>query len=116
MLQDSLDVHAAWCVDDDGRLDMTRLLTAFGTFFGEHSGHWLERFSEYPEAGPQLILQAYLNRVVNGGGRIEREYGLARGRLPCGGAQKSWAVVRVSKLVPRKRRMPSAAGASCRSR
>ena len=32
-----------------------------------------------PEAGPQLILQAYLHRVVNGGGRIEREYGLGRG-------------------------------------
>ena len=35
----------------------------------------------YPEAGPQLILQAYLHRVVNGGGRIEREYGLGRGRV-----------------------------------
>ena len=80
VLQDSLDVQVAWYVDDDGSLNMTKLLTAFGTFFGEHSEHWLGRFSEYPEAGPQLILQAYLNRVVNGGGRIEREYGLGRGR------------------------------------
>ena len=80
ILQSSLDVQAAWYVDGDGRLNMTRLLAAFGTFFGEHSEHWLGRFSEYPEAGPQLILQAYLNRVVNGGGRIEREYGLGRGR------------------------------------
>ena len=80
ILQSSLDVQAAWYVDGDGRLDMTKLLTAFGTFFGEHSEHWLGRFSEYPEAGPQLILQAYLQRVVNGGGRIEREYGLGRGR------------------------------------
>ena len=80
VLQDSLDIQVAWYVDDDGGLDMDRLLTAFGTFFGEHSGHWLGRFSEYPEAGPQLILQAYLQRVVNGGGRIEREYGLGRGR------------------------------------
>ena len=47
--------------------------------FGERSGHWLERFSEYPETGPQLILQSYLHRVVNSGGRIEREYGLGRG-------------------------------------
>ena len=46
---------------------MTKLLTAFRTFFGEHSGHWLGRFGDYPEAGPQLILQAYLHRVVNGG-------------------------------------------------
>ena len=80
ILQSSLDVQAAWYVDGEGRLDMTRLLTAFRTFFGEHSEHWLGRFSEYPEAGPQLILQAYLHRVVNGGGRIEREYGLGRGR------------------------------------
>ena len=80
VLQDSLDVQLAWYVDEAGRLDMTKLLTAFGAFFGEHAEHWLERFAEYPEAGPQLILQAYLQRVVNGGGRIEREYGLGRGR------------------------------------
>ena len=80
ILQSSLDVQAAWYVDGDGRLDMTKLLTAFGTFFGEHAEHWLGRFSEYPEAGPQLILQAYLQRVMNGSGRIEREYGLGRGR------------------------------------
>ena len=80
VLQDSLDVQAAWYVDDDGGLNMDKLLTAFGTFFGEHSEHWLGRFGEYPEAGPQLILQAYLQRVVSGGGRIEREYGLGRGR------------------------------------
>ena len=80
VLQDSLDVQAAWYVDDAGRLDMTKLLTAFGTFFGEHAEHWLGRFGDYREAGPQLILQSYLQRVVNGGGRIEREYGLGRGR------------------------------------
>ena len=80
ILQSSLDVQVAWYVDDGGGLNMTKLLTAFRTFFGEHSGHWLGRFSDYPEAGPQLILQAYLQRVVNGGGRIEREYGLGRGR------------------------------------
>ena len=80
VLQSSLDVQTAWYVDGDGRLNLTKLLTAFRTFFGEHSEHWLGRFSEYPEAGPQLILQAYLHRVVNGGGRLEREYGLGRGR------------------------------------
>ena len=80
VLQDSLDVQPAWYVSADGRLDMAKLLTAFGTFFGEHSEHWLSRFGDYPEAAPQLILQAYLQRVVNGGGRIEREYGLGRGR------------------------------------
>ena len=65
---------------DDGRLDMAKLLTAFATFYGEHAEHWLARFEDYREAAPQLILQAYLQRIVNGGGRIEREYGLGRGR------------------------------------
>ena len=80
VLQDSLDIQPRWYVDDDGRLDMRKLLRAFGTFFGEHAEHWLGRFDDYREAAPQLILQAYLQRVVNGGGRIEREYGLGRGR------------------------------------
>ena len=80
VLQDSLDIQAAWYVDDDGRLNMTKLLTAFGTFFGEHAEHWLAQLGAYREAAPQLILQSYLHRVVNGGGRIEREYGLGQGR------------------------------------
>ncbi len=80
VLQDSLDIQARWYVHDDGRLDMTKLLTAFRTFFGEHAEHWLGHLGAYREAAPQLILQSYLQRVVNGGGRIEREYGLGRGR------------------------------------
>ncbi len=55
ILQGSLGVQTAWYVDDDGRLDMTRLPTAFRTFFGEHSEHWPGRFSEYPEAGPPSL-------------------------------------------------------------
>ena len=80
VLQDSLDIQARWYVGDDGRLDMTKLLSAFRTFFGEHAEHWLGHLGAYREAAPQLILQSYLQRVVNGGGRIEREYGLGRGR------------------------------------
>ena len=80
VLQDSLDIQVAWYVDDAGRLDMTKLLSAFRTFFGEHAEHWLGHLGAYREAAPQLILQSYLQRVVNGGGRIEREYGLGRGR------------------------------------
>ena len=80
VLQDSLDIHTRWYVDGDGRLNMTKLLTAFGTFFGEHAEHWLGQLGAYREAAPQLILQSYLHRVVNSGGRIEREYGLGRGR------------------------------------
>ena len=80
VLQSSLDIQVAWYVDDDGGLDMDKLLSAFRTFFGEHAEHWLGHLGAYREAAPQLILQSYLQRVVNGGGRIEREYGLGRGR------------------------------------
>ena len=79
VLQDSLDQEAAWYVNADGSLNLDKLLAAFQAFFRAHSEHWLERFA-YREAGPQLILQAFLQRLVNGGGRIEREYGLGRGR------------------------------------
>ena len=77
--QERLVEDAAWYLDAYGNLDVEKLLTAFQTFFRQHSEHWLGRF-DYAEAGPQLILQAFLQRIVNGGGRIEREYGLGRGR------------------------------------
>ena len=56
---------------------MPKLLAAFQDFFRQHAEHWQERF-QYKEAGPQLLLQAFLQRILNGGGRIEREYGLGR--------------------------------------
>ena len=68
-----------WYVSEDGRLDMNRLMKAFQDFFREHSEHWVERF-QYKEAGPQLLLQAFLQRIVNSGGKIEREYALGRKR------------------------------------
>jgi hypothetical protein len=30
---------------------------------------------------PQLVLMAYLQRIVNGGGYVDREYGVGRGRI-----------------------------------
>lgn len=71
--------ETAWYAGDGGRLDMPRLLTAFQQFFREHSESWIQTF-DYHEAGPQLLLQAFLQRIVNAGGTINREYGLGRGR------------------------------------
>ena len=81
IVQDSLQGRAEqpWFVGDDGRMDMDKLLLAFQQFFRENSKSWLDVYV-YKEAGPQLLLQAFLQRVVNGGGRIAREYGLGRGR------------------------------------
>lgn len=77
--QAGLVQDTAWYVDADGRLNVVELMSAFQAFFREHSEHWVERF-QYKEAGPQLLLQAFLQRIVNSGGRIEREYGLGRRR------------------------------------
>ena len=79
ILQEELDLNTTWYVDAHGGLDLDKLLEAFQNFFRRHSEHWKNRFL-YEEAWPQILLQAYLHRVVNGGGRIEREYGLGRGR------------------------------------
>ena len=72
--------ETAWYVDPGGGLNVGKLIEAFRAFFRAHSEHWIQRFA-YREAGPQLLLQAFLQRIVNGGGRIEREYGLGRGRV-----------------------------------
>ena len=77
--QEFLAQDPAWYIDVDGNLHLADLLIAFQQFFREHSEHWVERF-QYKEAGPQLLLQAFLQRIVNSGGRIEREYGLGRMR------------------------------------
>ena len=95
--QEGLVQETAWYVDAGGGLDVVKLLAAFQEFFREHSEHWVARF-DYLEAGPQLLLQAFLQRVVNGGCRIEREYGLGRGRTdllilwPQGGRTRRFVV------------------------
>ena len=59
--------QTAWFVED-GKLAMGKLLESFQEFFREHSEHWVQRF-DYKEAGPQLLLQAFLQRIVNAGGK-----------------------------------------------
>ncbi|MBI5546721.1 MAG: AAA-like domain-containing protein [Deltaproteobacteria bacterium] len=78
--QTSLDQNPAWYVRSDGRLDIVKLMTAFQEFWRK-DGHLAAEGFAYREAGPHLLLRAFLQRVVNGGGRIEREYGLGRGAL-----------------------------------
>ncbi len=68
-----------WYLTPQRKLDIPKLLAAFQQFFREHSDAWIEGFS-FKEAGPQLLMQAFLQRIVNGGGRINREYGLGRKR------------------------------------
>ncbi len=78
--QMGLAQKAVWYINEsDGQLNIDKLLTAFQDFFRENSEHWLQQY-QYHEAGPHLLLQAFLQRIINGGGRVEREYGLGHKR------------------------------------
>ncbi|MFR9751395.1 AAA family ATPase [Nocardia sp. 004] len=65
---------------EDGRLDFPRLLDEFISFWKLH-GEILASKQSYREVAPQLVLMAFLHRIVNGGGYIDREYGVGRGRI-----------------------------------
>ncbi|MEZ4294712.1 MAG: ATP-binding protein [Polyangiaceae bacterium] len=97
-------------VRPDGGLDMAALMAAWQTFWRK-DGHLAAGGFGYREAGPHLMLMAFLQRILyagakssalwagdagtssarpsaegarentHGGGRIEREYGLGRGAL-----------------------------------
>ena len=66
--------------NDDGSLDMDALMYEFQKFWRRHSQVWESR-SDYTEAFPHLLLMAFLQRVTNGGGYIDREYAAGRGRM-----------------------------------
>ncbi len=77
--QETLTQKPIWYLNPDNSINMEKLLTDFQQFFHQNADSWIGRFN-YAEAGPQLLLQAFLQRVVNGGGYIDREYGLGRKR------------------------------------
>jgi type II secretory pathway predicted ATPase ExeA len=64
----------------NGRIDMDYLMRDFQQFWRENSEIWEERY-DYKEAAPHLVMMAFLQRVVNGGGQIVREMASGTGRL-----------------------------------
>jgi hypothetical protein len=76
--QQSLPDLPAYVIN--GKLDMNRLLRDFQQFWRENSDIWVERY-HYKEAAPHLILQAFLQRIVNSGGQISREMASGTDRL-----------------------------------
>ena len=62
--QQDLHLDGTRYTDQDGELNPSKLVAAFQEYFRENSEHWLQRF-QYREAGPQLLLQAFLQRAVN---------------------------------------------------
>jgi hypothetical protein len=63
-----------------GRLRIDMLLQGFTAFWREHADAFLGR-QPYHEAAAQLIFMAWLQRVINGGGFIDREYSAGAGRI-----------------------------------
>ena len=72
-------VERQWYIKPDGKLDLPALLVEFQDFYREHSESWLGNFS-FQESGKQLLLMAFLQRIVNGGGKTTREMAVGRGR------------------------------------
>ncbi len=78
--QDSLPQITPTWLHPDGRLNPEQLLAAFLAFWRQH-GQPLLGSAPYQEIAPHLVLMAFLHRVVNGGGTLEREYAIGRGRM-----------------------------------
>ena len=66
----------------DGNLDLHLMMNDFVDFYRENVTGQLGFF--YNEITPHIMIMAYLQRVVNGGGEIHREYALGRRRLDVG--------------------------------
>jgi hypothetical protein len=82
----------------DGTLDMDALLKEFQQFWRSNSEVWEEKL-DYPEAFPHLLLMAFLQRVTNGEGRIEREYAAGRGRMDLAVEYKGgWNIIEIKLL------------------
>jgi hypothetical protein len=72
-------ISPTW-LNPDGSLNPERLLTTFLAFWRQH-GEPLLGSASYHEIAPHLVLMAFLHRVVNGEGTLEREYAIGSGRM-----------------------------------
>ena len=78
--EDSLPLIRPSWLTTEGKLDAQKLLDAFLIFWRQH-GEPLLKSAPYHEIAPHLILMAFLHRVVNGGGTLEREYAIGSDRM-----------------------------------
>jgi len=72
-------ISPSW-LTPEGELDPEQLLKAFLSFWQQH-GEPLLKSAPYHEIAPHLVLMAFLHRVVNGGGTLEREYAIGSDRM-----------------------------------
>ncbi|WP_322096380.1 AAA-like domain-containing protein [Phormidium tenue] len=72
-------IQPIW-LTEQGEFVPERLLESFLEFWRQH-GEPLFKSTPYPEIAPHLVLMAFLHRVVNGKGTLEREYAIGSGRM-----------------------------------
>ena len=78
-VQISIPDEPAWFVAEDGTLDMRKLIDGFIKFW-RRNGEVLLKGMPYHEAAPHLVFMAYLQRIINSGGYVEREFAIGTGR------------------------------------
>ena len=77
---DVIDLGRKSFVTSSGMLDVNTIVQEFALWWAENAEFMLAS-NYYNEAAAQLVFMAWLQRVVNGGGIIDREYGVGRGRI-----------------------------------
>ncbi|TAF09321.1 MAG: ATP-binding protein [Nostocales cyanobacterium] len=76
----SLPMIAPTWLTPEGELNIDALLAAFLKFWRQH-GEPLLGSTGYHEIAPHIVLMAFLHRVINGGGILEREYAIGSDRM-----------------------------------
>lgn len=64
-----------------GKLDFPALVAAFREWWRDNGEFLGETAPSYPEAVAHVAVMGFLQRVVNGGGRVEREFAAGRGAV-----------------------------------
>lgn len=73
-------ISPTW-LNTDGCLNPEKLVDALLVFWRQHGRQPLLRSAPYHEIAPHLLMMAYLHRVVNGFGVIDREYAIGSGKM-----------------------------------
>jgi hypothetical protein len=73
------EIKTPFFIGRGGILNMDKVLKEFQEFYRRNAESWLDRY-EYRESAHQLLLMAFLQRIVNAGGEIIREMAVGNGR------------------------------------
>ena len=101
-------ISPSW-LTSEGELNKDALLEAFIKFWRQH-GEPLLRSTSYHEIAPHIVLMAFLHRVVNGGGTLEREYAIGSDRMDLCLRYRSVTLGIELKVWREKKRDPQADG------